>query len=1324
VVSKEPTGADTQAPASGMRAVAGVLSRLAWLALLIAVPAVIYFFYVITQFEAIQQRDLRVLAETADAIEDTAMTAAKNLDALLQDNVPARDAKAVYRFPRPRNGSAETTDFVSEFFKRQAALNPATQLASSCLQGKSEDSVVSRFFDDSSLSFVVECRREADTSGPVQKANASSLKESSAIARLDLDSVLERVPSTSTLGLVVVVTGPGEVVAEHTPQPDYQLAPGAESVTTLRIRDIEALEVLGGQGAQPDAEALTSQTAMRRVMIAGVAYELACQPLRLPLRDWVRDPPTDTDSRLSVCGFVAESEIRREALQVAPTLLLVLIVLTALGLLSWPVIKVMSMAATERLRSGEVYFVLLSSLCIVLFVIIAWRDSALYLSLREKSFASLREIAADVERDIRSELQAKQQQLCVYDAELGAFADLLDPSRKADIDHPNLFLPVSERTRGDSFPGFSQPLLPAVYDSFFFMLDSSGSGDGKQVIKGTIFRANTPALDLSGREYFSRIKRGRGWNPDFLEPCPAAQKHAGPARDDGNRHGEHQVFVESARSLTTGEFFTALSMPSRVRLDAARWTRDAPEGESEVGLVAAIIGPMLSFEHAALSPGLELSVVDERGIAVFHADPRRARAERIFRDEGVGERLRSAVNAGVEQCFAGNYRGQPRLLCVRPMRDLPWSIVASLRQEPILSANIEILATAATYALAYVAVLVVLTAGFVFSEAWSTRRITAAKRHTLSPRWVWPHLLSPREYWFWNGVGLLGISAICAMSGVTGSNLPLLLCPLPLAALVLFAVTRRGIRQSVTSPRNAASLFAYGSAAFLLWILVAALPATGIFNAAVDTELPRAVVAEQRSFLRGLEARACSIAEGYDRFAFADAPELSRDAAAQRRIEDPRGIYRLGLFAPGDPQAPLHDTQCAETGSWDRLEDKRWFVGFKQRLADFKPVYNETAMGMRYVGLPEGGDLYDRTDPRRCEQFTRLTVPEAGQCGALLAPAAFGEIPFPGLPAPDLWLVAIALAALLAAFVRYTGGSLFFGALPAGRGRRMTDLLADPLTKPVVAVLSTRAQRQHWLEHSGLPLVDLMRPSASELPDRTRAVLVTGFEDLPAEGPERRSRLRALETLCQPGEAVPIILSFHAPRRPQVKPPGAIGLSTTGGEQPSNAYSSGEDAADVHRLLDRLQCCYIDAAEETSGDTGWFDHCFEVVCNDAERLVLYQVATTGFANPKQKDAVQSLLDRGLLLRDPALGIVDEGFRRYIRDSYSGRDLEAAIAPDGSFDSRRLRWIMVILLAAVIAFLTATQPDVVEVWLQFIVAASAGAAALLKVSSSIFGSVDK
>lgn len=1323
---------------------AGVVSLLVWIALLVGLPAGLYALYVLGQLDAIKQRDLRVLGETAEAIDNIVGTAAKNLDVLVGD-LKSKQA------------------FEDEFFDRQANLTKAGDLES-CRAGTGQTNV--RFFDSGDLSFKCVPEEDNGSSGDdVAVANKDTGYEDAeavvpdgdqcevcpqpsknetnpvAVARLDLRKVLENAPSTTTINLVAVVNEKGRVVARHVPQPGFRLAAGAENTQAIRIRDISGLTEPdaaegAGNGEPPavDKSKLTDITALKRVTVAETAYELACQPLKMPLDSWTRNHSNGQSNALSVCGFVSENQARQEALQIAPTLLLVLVALTALGVLAWPILKVFSMAPTERLSFGDIYFMLLSISSIILFVTIAWLDAGLYRSLRDQAFSSLRDTAKQVEDNIESEFSDLHRQLCRYEDELVANKDEL--SRRNDWNHTDLF-------KGESgepgFVGLGAPEVPTLFNSFFWMLntDKEDKNNGMQLIKGTIRTKNTPRVNVSSRDYFSRVQNDRLWQVSFIKPCEESIKEpesgAGSLRAAApDRTAEKvEIFVQSARSITTGEFFMALSFRSALELVPGDWlssdegkepsdsdTESAPINEGEASkLVAAISGSMISFQHAALSPGLEISVVDRDGTAVFHSDKRRVRFERIFRDEGVGVRIRSAINGGGVQCFAGAYRGQPRLMCVRQMEQLPWTIVVSLQQRFIFTANLELLATVAAFAVAYLILLVIITMLLVVFRGRTT------------PRWMWPHLLDNRAYWKWNGVGLAGLLLICVVAAGLDSTTLLIVGPLIWAGLLLLMVTYSTERTGVDPREYRKPINGFCASAILLWLLVAVVPAKGLFDAAVDIELPRAAVAEQLSLIRRLEQRACAIADGYERLRFGDGDSgIKKETVIESRTADLRGIYRFGLFQPEKGEA------CQSQQDWDPIQPEGRLGQFQEILALLKPIYNESATGLRYIGLSdphhEDGESEGETSgvwrpydyhAVRAGSLTRIDPPPS-DCQANFEIARCGKIQGHRLPtSPWMWVIAIGLGALFAAFQHYVVRRMFFGAVNVRESTKLQKLLKRPPENLTFAIVSTNWQRRTLLQQKKFPTIDLAKALPVDMPADAGAVIVTGLDEGLDDQPERYARLMRLESLFQQGGAAPIVLMFLDPRRlVQIcgRPSGNPGSD---GKGLGIAEATPAELNTWHRLLNQGKCFYVSAVDYQETKGYWFEHCFWSVCDAEERLVLYQVATTGFTNPKQYRSVRRLLSRGLLQFDPSLTVTDSSFRKYIRRECDPDQLKEALESTGGMDSRRARWVLAAVLAVIVGFLSTTQPQIVETWMQFIIAASAGAAALLKVSSSMFGS---
>ena len=59
-----------------------------------------------------------------------------------------------------------------------------------------------------------------------------------------------------------------------------------------------------------------------------------------------------------------------------------------------------------------------------------------------------------------------------------------------------------------------------------------------------------------------------------------------------------------------------------------------------------------------------------------------------------------------------------------------------------------------------------------------------------------------------------------------------------------------------------------------------------------------------------------------------------------------------------------------------------------------------------------------------------------------------------------------------------------------------------------------------------------------------------------------------------------------------------------------------------------------------------------------EKLALLQLADEGFLNPKVPEVARSLMQRGLIRRDPAFRIMDRGFPEFVRGAESSATVQA------------------------------------------------------------------
>jgi hypothetical protein len=123
-------------------------------------------------------------------------------------------------------------------------------------------------------------------------------------------------------------------------------------------------------------------------------------------------------------------------------------------------------------------------------------------------------------------------------------------------------------------------------------------------------------------------------------------------------------------------------------------------------------------------------------------------------------------------------------------------------------------------------------------------------------------------------------------------------------------------------------------------------------------------------------------------------------------------------------------------------------------------------------------------------------------------------------------------------------------------------------------------------------------------------------------------------------------------------------------------------------------------------------------CSRDQKLVLAQFAREGLANPKQRLAVQHLLERGLLLRNPVLQVMNQSFALFALREFKPESLVGLEhSQTARFGWRHLKWILLVGMATIIAFLWMTQPTAVDNIVGYLTAAAVGVGALLRLVSA-------
>lgn len=700
------------------------LSRWAWLLLIIAALAGAYVASVAERLDQTRAHNLRTLEQTATAVER------------LVDN-----AKATVK-------SLEKENYACEFFKRQPRLSLVEPPKCSDLAPIDRD--------------TIKLAVAAGTGTPQLRASIPNPKDTTDgifIVDIMLDRVLDDAPFGDTFDFVVIADDLGKVIQQHRPTQTSAYQPPdkgiQQSLLGLQIEDLNKLYLRDRSEDKKDTYlSPEGATTVNEVNLAGASYTLMCQPLILGINPEQTEHNTsengDTKSSAQknwrLCGVVGSDRSFRQALEVASPLVIAMFSVALIGVLAWPIFKILTVARRERLRFLDLYSVLISTVAIIMVTTVLLLNLDNSIALRDRSESRLEHLGTHLEEDLMGEFRRMHEQLVVYDEQLSSedvqekIKEPLENAKTGD-DLPRLearrllLLPTArftlENSSTDDWSSEQKNLQLSVPERYPYLTSAFWMRpcDGKQLVKATVRTSNTPAVTLSHRPYFDAVSKNRLW----------------PV-------GKRKFYVQTFASITTGEFSAALSTESgRVSWEKDKlvdwsssklpvWTPGELEdlshdcaGDINTELAAAISARPYSVMHPILAPGVGFAIVDATGKAVFHSDVRRATLENLLDDDGLSRRLRAALASGASTHFDADYRTASHQVYVTPIKDLPWdaeglpwSIVTFADDEIMRTSSLEVLSRSTILVSLYLLLLVGLTVIYI------------GLRRRDVPKWLWP----------------------------------------------------------------------------------------------------------------------------------------------------------------------------------------------------------------------------------------------------------------------------------------------------------------------------------------------------------------------------------------------------------------------------------------------------------------------------------------------------------------------------------------------------------------------------------------------------------
>jgi hypothetical protein len=1049
------------------------------------------------------------------------------------------------------------------------------------------------------------------------------------ILRANLARLLEPIVNRSEFDDLLLVATNGDIL--------YQQVAGALRIARLPIPGDNSL-------------------ATNLVNYAGADYRLFAQPVRFTLPSGGSALPSVFE--WSLCGVVKAERFRSETLAVNYTVLLVFTLLGLLLILSWPFLEVCFLGRRGSLKPATVALLACSTLAMSGLLTLLVLDFCAYDRTQKELDLGLRGFAHSLGQNLRAELTA-----------IAAQADALN-ERFGQVG------PATNRTHLLDEPRLVTWSGPAPDPYPFFQMAMWNDRRGNQLVKWTVKGENTRRLNVAQRSFFRAIAEDRPWTlRDSTPPVSFS--------------------LEPLYSLNTGENMVMFATIPR----------------QDTNVVMTLDVRLLSLAKPVLPAGYGFCVVDGAGNVLFHSDERRNLRENFFEECNGDPKLRAAVLGRLTGQFDSYYARRLHSLYATPIPDLPWSLIVFRDEQVLGTAHVEMVT---------LAVLLFLNYGLLLALAYIVAHLIGGGRFAA---WLWPNekragayaLLALANLALALALGAVILSSRSAetivVSALVFPGLGLLLAPVVLAAWG----SKPGWIEDFTLLRRwrDSHRLGYVVSMSLLLLLVSVLPMMAFFKVAFESELPLLARHAQLQLSADLENRAsrlwCELSGLED--AASPKPKLAalsdRTAFFEKRLANSWDIY-ASFF--------LHTTirwlPPSAAAPPDPAREPTWL---DQVLAAFRPHYNELEVRTRAVMPDAAADgSWGWTHRQGRLRLTRsdLRIPTRDGPQSLQIESDRPRFPAPSLPwllallavfaAPFGILYVVARRVLLLQFVPPEGGSsqrLESGFAPSlhvwGPGKYL--LLGPPRTGKTDLLTEAHFAR---LRPGRFRQLDLRRAEdrklleADQLEELLRdsgLALVVDHFDYDLDNLDfNRQKLRFLRrfafdearTVIVVSSVYPLYFKITDEAKNEDKAPSEL-------PWPVTAWS---EVLEPYKRLYSEGGAHASAAPTPEGHTSQQARALYrglwQTCSPGEQELLYEVAHRRLVSSSRPE-LRTCLGRGLLVRDPALRLMNEVFQRFVLSHYRP---ETAVAekpdePTNLWQTLKAPALSVLILLALFFFLT-------------------------------------
>lgn len=407
------------------------------------------------------------------------------------------------------------------------------------------------------------------------------------------------------------------------------------------VKDLGALERRDGfrSWSQLNPRELRGASRRTEVRINGAEYYLFTQPVRFQLERGsvaAGDKTAVQDSGgsdLLVGALVRKPKLRREAMAISDSLVLIGLACIIL-LLSWyPFVRIMALPKGAPLHAVDVVLAAVGAVVAAAVMTVIIIDFATYRRMRAIEDESLAKYASKLREDLLRDI-----------LRTAVAAEALRDTT-ANLTKSPAALPI-DWTRNELF---QQPYFESV------LWAEKG---GKATTIPLAGEKAPPMTSVVQRRFFDDVTNDRWWSI-------GEEKRAEP----------HRVIIEVV--APRDDLRTIVAVPATN------------------GRIFAAYVRFIHFIDPVVPPGFRFAVIDDQGVVQFHSDKHRALHENLFKETEDDRQLRAAVFARRDAQINARYWGGDHQLYVAPVPGTTWAVIAMRDETMLRSVNSEVIALTA-----------------------------------------------------------------------------------------------------------------------------------------------------------------------------------------------------------------------------------------------------------------------------------------------------------------------------------------------------------------------------------------------------------------------------------------------------------------------------------------------------------------------------------------------------------------------------------------------------------------------------------------------------